>query len=63
MQYDMQYDTPIPQRDPMLLTKQEQLSWLVYEGATIVEDLENENGPRVQVTYMGLTSIIKIDDK
>jgi hypothetical protein len=56
----MQYDTPILGRDPMLLTKQEQLSWLAYDGATIVEDHETNT---ITITYNDVVRIIKIDDK
>ena len=57
---DMRYDTPIPQRDPLLLTKQEQLSWLDYDGAIMVEDHETNT---ITITYNDHTRIIKIDDK
>jgi hypothetical protein len=57
---NMRYDTPILGRDPMLLTKQEQLSWLAYDGATIVEDHETNT---ITITYNDVVRIIKIDDK
>ena len=44
----------------MILTKQEQLSWLAYDGATIVEDHETNT---ITITYNDVVRIIKIDDK